>query len=186
MPLQFNRTGYTELWLTLSSNEQLGILDSLYLEDYNGVDGQVSLLHVGTNTRYAVLMGGVPAATPAVPNDVFEGFMTLTGKPDGLYAVQGRCRDVLGNYTILGAVATPLGGERLMALEIDVLSESAVRFTRTLGPLTIRPGFTLRATTTKAVTLAVGIAATALTMLTPKALTVQAATTKAVTLKATV
>ena len=36
------RGGMTTLWLTLQSNEALGVLDTDYMEDYFGAEGQVS------------------------------------------------------------------------------------------------------------------------------------------------
>lgn len=186
MPQQFNRSGYTELWITLSSNEVLGILDSGYLEDYDGTDGQVSLYHAATSTRLAVPMNELTEETPGIPHDVFSGFVTLAGLSDGLWAVQGRVRDVAGNYTILGAVANPLGGEQVIALEIEVTGgvSGLVRLVRNLAGAAIRPGLTLVAPASKAASIsAAAVAATALTLLTPKALSAKAATAAALALK---
>lgn len=116
----FYRQNFSQLWIKLQSNEALGVLDSDYLEDYFGVDGQVSLLHVPTGQRFAVLMVEVPQETPAVPHDVFQGYRFLSALPDGEYQVQCRVRDVLGNYTVVGDVASPRGDERRIALSFEV------------------------------------------------------------------
>jgi hypothetical protein len=114
------RGAFATLWITLQANESLGILDSDYLEDYFGNDSQVSLYHVATDAYYPVLMLDQPLTTPLIPYDVFKGQIAMASLPDGDYQVRGRCRDVGGNYTILSAVQTPLGGEQVLALGFDV------------------------------------------------------------------
>ena len=124
--MRFNRQNYQELWITLASNEVLGILDSDYLEDYFGVDGQVSLYNVGTDTRYDVAMNEVSTETPSIPHDVFRGFVPLLGLPNGEYVVQGRVRDVVNNYTVLNAVQNPFGNERVLDLTIELTNIGVV------------------------------------------------------------
>lgn len=117
----FYRGNYTQLWLTLRSDEILGLLDSDYLEDYNGVDGQISVV-LPNNTIMPVLMADVPAETPLIPHDTFTGALELADLPNGHYTVRARVRDTLGNYTIIGAVANPIGNERIISLEFDIVA----------------------------------------------------------------
>lgn len=116
----FYRQNYSQITLNIASNEELGVLDTGFVEDFNGVDGQLSLLHVATSTRYPVPVSAVPAVTPSIPNDQFRAILSLAGLPDGDYQLQGRVRDVIGNYTILGSFATPSGGERVLAVELRI------------------------------------------------------------------
>ena len=118
---QFQRANYGQIAITLSADETLGLLDSAYLQDYNGNDGQLSLFNEFTGIRYPVLMGEIPELTPEIPHDVFRGYFQITGRPNGLYWLQGRLRDVVGNYTVLGQVANPIGNERVLNIGIDVV-----------------------------------------------------------------
>jgi len=119
---RFARASYTQLWLKIRSDETLGILDSDYLEDYNGVDGQITLHHVATVTDYTVLMSHVPGETPTIPFDVFQGvYSPLADLPDGIYELRFRCRDVMGNYTIVNSVQNPFGGERILSLNLEIV-----------------------------------------------------------------
>jgi hypothetical protein len=122
MVSRFFRANYTQVKITLSANESLGTPDPNYLQDYNGNDGRLSLLHAQSAIRYPLLMTEVVSETPQTPHDVFRGFFLLAGKPDGLYWLQGRLRDVAGNYTILGAFANPSGGEAIAAVGIEILT----------------------------------------------------------------
>ena len=141
----FYRNAFSELWITLSSNEVLGVLDSDYIEDYFGVDGQITVRHE-SGTPYTVLMNAVPEDTPSIPNDVFTGFLDLPSVPDGLYTIQGRVRDVIGNYTILNEVETPFGGENVMTITFiissDVFGTTLVVY---IGPVTLTGGFSFTA-----------------------------------------
>ncbi len=101
----FYRGGFQELWLTLSSDEALGLLDTGYLQDWSGQDGSVSLLHLHTGQRFPVPMA--PAPPDSAAN--FRGWVALEGLPSGSYAIQGRVRDLVGNITILGAFHAPDG-----------------------------------------------------------------------------
>jgi hypothetical protein len=132
----FVRGFFTELWITLRSDETLGILDSDYLEDYFGVDGQISLLH-DSNVRYTVAMNEVAEETTNIPHDVFTGFLELDSIPNGHYIVQARVRDIANSYTILGAVENPLGTERVINLEFDVVDGPPSNVTVEIGPLSI-------------------------------------------------
>ena len=136
----FYRGTFTALWLNISSNEALGILDTDYIEDYNGVDGHITLFNVGTGTPYDVVMLSVPSETPSVDNDYFRGAISLLTIPNGQYEVRCRVKDVVGNYTIIGAVSSPIGGERILSLPIDVLAGDPVRYIVDVGPLALRGG----------------------------------------------
>lgn len=134
------RGAMTTLWLTLRSNEALGILDTDYIEDYYGNDGQISIYHIATDTHYAVSMIAQPDQTPGIDNDVFMGSYLFSLLPDGDYEIRGRVRDVVGNYTIISAVQTPLGGEGTQALSLTISSGYATIYTIAAGPLLIRTG----------------------------------------------
>lgn len=118
--MRFYRGQFSQLWLTLRSDEVLGMLDTDYIEDFNGVDGQISVL-MPDNTRMPVLMSEVLSDTPDVPHDSFTGAIELADVPNGHYQVQGRVRDLTGNYTVIGTVANPIGNERVIALEFDIV-----------------------------------------------------------------
>jgi hypothetical protein len=116
----FRRGDYNQLWITLQSNEVLGLLDSSYIQDYYGTQGQVSLLNTETQTRTFVLMSEDVSATPAMFHDVFSGYIDLSELDDGLYKVEGMVRDVAGNYTILSQIENPTGQEQVIVFDIKV------------------------------------------------------------------
>jgi hypothetical protein len=119
----FARGNFTQLWLKLTSDEPLGVLDTDYLEDYFGNDGFITLYHVGTETNYQVSMLPVPGDTPGVDNDVFSGvYSPLSTLPNGAYELRFRCRDPYGNYTISNSVLNPFGDERVLALMLTLVT----------------------------------------------------------------
>ena len=134
------RGGMTTLWLTLQSNEALGILDSAYIEDYFGADGQVSLYHIATATHYPVVMVAQADQTPGIDNDVFKGSYLFSLLPNGDYEIRGRVRDVVGNYTILSALQNPSGGEGVQALALTIDAGFASMSLLAMGPLLIHTG----------------------------------------------
>lgn len=139
----FYRGQFTELWITLSSNEVLGVLDSDYIEDYFGADGQITLRHEN-DSFYTVLMNEVPEDTPGVAHDVFTGPLDLSTVPDGVYTIQGRVRDVIGNYTILNEVENPFGDERIINLTFTVASAGPpTNLVVSVGPVKLMGGITL-------------------------------------------
>ena len=115
------RGSFSTLWITLQSDETLGVLDSDYLEDYFGNDGQISLYHIDTDTYFPIVMIEQPLLTPTIPFDVFRGQIALAGLPNGSFEIRGRCKDELNHYTIIGAVQTPLGGEDLVTLPLQIV-----------------------------------------------------------------
>ncbi len=118
--MQFNKLHYNEIWITLSSNEELGILDSDYLEDYFGADGQITLINESTLVRTPLLMNEITGGGP-FPHDVFTGYVPSDDLPVGFYHVEARVRDVIGNYSIIGEVSDPIGGERIINLAFEVV-----------------------------------------------------------------
>jgi hypothetical protein len=112
----------TWLDLYIQSDEELGILDTSYVEDYYGVDGQLTLHHVSTGQEFDILMSEIPGGGPA-PHDYFKGTISVANMPLGLYEIRGRVRDVLGHYTILTSFSSPMGGERVIDLSF-ILTES--------------------------------------------------------------
>ena len=135
------RGAFATLWITLQSNEQLGILDTDYLEDYAGADGQVTVHHIEGATDYPVLMINQPGQTPGTPNDVFTGQLVLATLPDGNYEIRGRCRDLAGNYTILNSVATPIGDEQVLVMTFEIKPGSGLYYPMPASSLLLRPGF---------------------------------------------
>ena len=137
----FFRGTFQELWLTLSSDEPLGILDTDYLEDWSGRNGRVSLFHIPTSQRFSVPMAPVPSDSRVN----FKGWIALPGLPNGLYSIQGRVRDILGNTTILGDYHIPEGSERVLCLDFDLANASVVPPVVRLGPVLLQGGMRLPA-----------------------------------------
>ena len=102
--LTFYRGAFTQVEITISASESLGLLDSDYIEDYYGVDGQLTLRRSASAFEVAVLVFPDGLETPSIPNDVFRGLIPLASLADGTYSLLGRVRDTLGNSTILGSV----------------------------------------------------------------------------------
>lgn len=139
----FYRGLFTELWITLRSDEVLGVLDSDYLEDYFGTDGQVTLRYED-GSFYTVLMNEVPEETPGIAHDVFTGPIDLNTIPDGIYTIQGRVRDVVDNYTILNEVENPFGNERIINLSFTVASTGPTTdLVVFVGPVKLMGGITM-------------------------------------------
>src|ERR1051326_2911980 len=124
--LIFNRQQYSQLWITLRSDESLSVLDTGYMEDYFGVDGQLTLRSMEDDTRTPFMMNENTSITPSVPHDAFEGYVDLTGLPDGTYRVEGRVRDTLGHYRILSEVQSSLGTESISLFEILITPEAII------------------------------------------------------------
>lgn len=135
----FPRGTFTSMVLTIKSNEELGILDSGYVEDYFGVDGFMTVRRVSDGFRDSIPMVPVPEETPAINNDVFRGTLDLTTMPNGFYELEGRVRDIMGNYTIFGAVQTPIGGENVTTLTLEIIDGFAARYVHNLPTVTVRP-----------------------------------------------
>ena len=112
---------YKYVGVTLTSNEELGVLDSGFLEDYYGADGFVTLRHVATMQDFTVKMDPLYDATPEIDHDVFQGFARLKYMPDGLYELRFRCRDVAGNYIISNGFQNPRGDEKLVHMNLRIM-----------------------------------------------------------------
>jgi hypothetical protein len=119
----FYKENYSNVTIKLSFTEELGLLDLDYIEDYSGIDGQVIMTHIANDVSYVLPMTAVPAETPLVDNDVFEGLVDLTTIPNGRYAIKGRVKDIYGNYTILSEInpALVVGGERIISLQVVIV-----------------------------------------------------------------
>lgn len=141
----FYRGNYTNVIIVVRSNEELAILDSDYIEDYNGVDGQVSLYHIATDSRYPVPVVGIPSMTPTVPNDYFRGTYPLASLPNGDYQLQFRVRDIGGNYVISGAVSAPIGTESISTLTMTILPGTGMIYVVDVGPLLLRGSYNVDA-----------------------------------------
>lgn len=124
----FDRENHDSLVVTLTANEPLGILDTDFVEDYFGVDGQVTIYNTSSLVRTALVMVAVPGETPGTPDDIFRGQKLLSLLPDGDYEIQGRVRDVVGNHVILGDFQTPTGGETTLVLSFSIESGADITF----------------------------------------------------------
>jgi hypothetical protein len=139
---RFARRNYGQLWIRLQSNEQLGVLDSGYIQDYYGDDGFITLVHLDTGVEYQMAMLPVPEITPEIDNDVFEGTLPLAGMDLGMYEVRFRVVDLLGNYSISNSVQNPFGTERMISLMLDIV-EFLYGYVYDVGPLIARGGYEL-------------------------------------------
>lgn len=113
---KFFRSRYTVMSLTLVLDEAIALV-----EDYDGVADQVSLLHEG-GQRYPMLMTRSSAFNDLSRQEVWRSWHDLNMLPDGDYQIQGRLTDAQANQTIVGAIASPTGLERLQQLSFQVLS----------------------------------------------------------------
>ncbi|MCK5643218.1 MAG: hypothetical protein KAJ19_20585 [Gammaproteobacteria bacterium] len=135
----FPRGTFTNMLLTIKSSEELGILDSDYVEDYDGVDGFMTLKRLSDSQRVSYPTVAVPDETPGIPNDVWRITVPLASIDNGFYELEGRVRDIAGNYTIFGAVANPIGGEDITTLTLEVIDGFAVQYTYQTSSVTVRP-----------------------------------------------
>lgn len=126
MTLIFHRQAYTQLWITVQADEPLALLSTAYLEDYFGVDGQLTLRDMSDDTRTPILMSENTSITPSIAHDVFEGFVDLSTVSNGLYRVEGRLRDSLGHYKILSEFQSPLGTEEVQLFEIEINDDDII------------------------------------------------------------
>lgn len=132
----FFRGGFQELWITLSSDEPLGLLDTAFLEDWAGQDGQVSLFHILTGKRVPVLMAPSPGGSRAN----FVGKVALSALSLGVYSIQGRVRDLAGNVTVLGSYHALGGSERILHLDFELADGPVVIPVVRAGPVVLLGG----------------------------------------------
>ncbi len=159
----FHRASFTEMHVVLSSDESLGVLDSDYIEDYTGTDGYLSLRHLQTMRRFSIPMAELLVETPEIPHDVFSGFIELSEIPDGEYRLEGRVRDVAGNYVIIGAFQDPRGDERVVDFESQVAGESLVVVIE-IGPVRLLGGYRVYVPPPRAPLLSIPATATVVTI----------------------
>lgn len=120
--ITFYRGRYSDLVIGIRSSEELGIIDTGYIEDYYGSDGFVSAFHLLSGVRYTIPVSEVPGETPAVPHDFFRGTIGLSNIPDGEYELQYRLKDIDGNWIMSGRVQTPNGLEKVVTLRFYIQS----------------------------------------------------------------
>lgn len=111
----------TFLDVIIDSDEELGLLDTAYIEDFYGVDGYLTLTHVDSGDEFSIVMANVEGGGP-FPNDHFEGTRDATVMLLGLYEIRGRVVDLVGNYTILSAFQNPIGGEDVQSILFNLTS----------------------------------------------------------------
>lgn len=135
----FPRDNYTNMLLTIKSSEELGILDTEYIQDYDSIDGFFTLKRLSDGVRTSYPAVAVPDETPSVDNDVWRITVPLATITNGFYELEGRVRDLIGNHTIFGAVASPIGGERVTTLTLEVYAGFAREYIHQTGSVTVRP-----------------------------------------------
>jgi len=135
----FARGTFTNMLLTIKSSEELGVLDSDYVEDYDGLDGYMTLKRLSDSLRVSYPAIAVVGETPAIPNDVWRITVPLASVNNGFYELEGRVRDITGNHTIFGAVASPIGGEDITTLTLEVVDGFAVQYTYQTTNVIVRP-----------------------------------------------
>ena len=125
----FRRGDFNQIWITLRSDEVLGILDSGYVEDYYGNQGQITLHHLESGIRVPILLNeliGQDDPTPSLPHDVFSGYLELSGLQDGSYKIEGKVRDTVGNYTILSTCQEYSQNDRIVQFDLRITDEQIV------------------------------------------------------------
>ena len=134
----FPRGSFSNLLLSIRSNEELGILDSDYIEDYYGTDGYITLKRLYDGNRVSYPVVALPAETPAIDNDVFQATISLASLENTVYEVEGRVKDLTVNYTIFGSVQNPIGGEDITTLTIEIVDGFSVSYVHQTGPVSLR------------------------------------------------
>lgn len=134
----FPRSNYTDMLLTIKSSEELGILDTAFVEDYDGVDGFMTLKRLSDSLRVSHAAVAVPIETPATDNDVWRITVPMASVVNGFYELEGRVRDIVGNHTIFGSVAVPLGGEDIVTLTLEIVDGNAVQYSQETSSVSAR------------------------------------------------
>lgn len=134
----FPRGSFTNMLLTIKSSEELGILDTAFVEDFDGVDGFMTLKRLSDDQRVSYAAVAVVDETPGIDNDVWRITVPLVSVVNGLYELEGRVRDLVGNHTIFGSVATPLGGEDITTLTLEIVDGNAIQYTQQTNSVTAR------------------------------------------------
>jgi len=136
--ITFARANFTNMLLTIKSSEELGILDTDYVQDYDGNDGFFTLKRLSDNLRLSYPCIAVPNETPSIDNDVWRITVPLVGVVNQTYELEGRVRDIIGNHTIFGAVASPIGGEDLTTLTLQVVEGYAIQYVQSTNNASAR------------------------------------------------
>lgn len=116
--ITFFRGQYAEAVLEIHSSEELGLINTGFLEDAYGTDGQISVRNMDTGIRYPLLMAEVSDGGP--PHDYFRGYLPLASVPNGPYALDFRVQDPRGNVTIVGALETGGTADRYQSIEFAI------------------------------------------------------------------
>ena len=134
----FPRGNHTNVLLWIKSNEALGVLDTSYIEEYFGTDGYITLKTISDDTRVSYPVIALPDETPVIDNDMFQATISLSSLENTTYEVEGRVRDIIGNYTIFGAVDTPIGGEDITTLTMQIVDGYATSYVHEIGSIAVR------------------------------------------------
>jgi len=134
----FPRGNHTNVLIWIKSNEALGILDTGYIEDYDGIDGYVTLKKISDGSRVSYPVVALPDETPGIDNDMFQITVPLSSLENTVYEVEGRVRDTVGNYTIFGEVSAPIGNEDQTTLTVQIVDGFSISYVHVVGSITVR------------------------------------------------
>ena len=133
--MRFYRGAFTTLHVLIRVSEPLALLETGFVEDFYGVDDQLTLYHLESRRRFELLMTNTPEGN-------LEGYYSLDALPNGVFEVQGRMKDALGNATIFNAVETP-GPGAVLPLRVSVLPGTPQTPRVSEGPLFVAGGVSL-------------------------------------------
>lgn len=112
----FYREAYDQAVITIQSNEIIGSFDSSFVEDYYGIEGQLSLMR-SSGLRSPLLVSWVDTDHTAI-----RAWIPLNTIANGVYELQGRVRDVVGNYTVFSDYFDMSASAQIYPLVFEVRS----------------------------------------------------------------
>ena len=118
MTVYCNKITYAKLMVTAS--EELAVLDTDYIENKAGVDGQLTFVHVDSGQTFSIIMGLVDNQD-GISNNYFEGLRAVSDMPLGDYQICGRVVDKGRNYLILSDFDSPNGEEDIQEVLFELV-----------------------------------------------------------------
>lgn len=112
----FYRDSSNNLGFVFKSDETLGILETDYFEDFYGIDGQLTIRSQATSSELVLTL--IPSTN--LPKTEFYGWIPVASLPNGDYTVEGRCKDVVGNYTIITAFQNSIQAQSRVLLGFSI------------------------------------------------------------------
>lgn len=95
--MRFFRSNFAQIAIAIQTNEALGLLQTDYIEDIDGIDGQLSIVS-STGVKRSFL---VSVISNELSGCLLQGRINLSLIGDGFYSIQGYARDTLGNITAI-------------------------------------------------------------------------------------